>query len=147
VIPGLGTVSRFTSAALAVPVTWTFTTSHGPYAGSVSPTQANMSDGVTTTYYAADTAVASWVEANFGSPVFVSSARLADAAGNNAWNASYLNSAQLEYWDGGAWQGITTAAGHLSTGNLVTYSVNLTTQRVRVRMPSTWIALSEFWFT
>lgn len=126
------------------PTTWTFTTSHPPYAGSSAPTQANMSDSNAATYYAANTAVTSWVKADFGANVTLSNVYLADAAGNNGWGATYLNGAVIAgSTDDSSYTTLATASGHTSNGAELTYAVSGSYRYVRVQKSSLWIALSQ----
>lgn len=138
----------FVPPTVSLPVSWTFTTSHSPYSGSVAPTQSNMSDGVTTgSYYAADTNATSWVKADFGSNVTLSNVYLADAGGVNGWGAGFLNGAVVAgSTDDSSWTTLATAASHAGNGAERTYAVSGSYRYVRVQMSSLWIALSQFRF-
>lgn len=137
------------AASGGAPTTWTFTTSHSPYSGSVAPTQSNMSDGVTTgSYYGADTNATSWVKADFGSACTLTNVYLADAGGVGGWGETYLNGAVVAGSnDDSSWTTLATAASHTGDGAERTYAVTGSYRYVRVQMTSQWIALSQFRFS
>lgn len=139
---------RLASVGGATPTTWTFTTTYPPYSGSFAPSQANMSDGVTTgSYYAAGTNATSWVKADFGSAVTLSNVYLADAGGVGGWGAGFINGAVVAGSnDDSSWTTIATAASHAGDGAERTYAVSGSYRYVRVQLSSLWIALSQFRF-
>lgn len=138
------------------PTFWTFTTSQAAYSGTSAPTQANMSDGAwasAATVYGSATAVSTpSCTADFGADVTLSSIRIACIISSyGGWGPTYTNNAVLEYATEASpstWVNLGTVSG-VTDGATLTWTTGLpvTCRYLRIKHPSTWLGLGDFWFT
>lgn len=140
-------MAPFFAAARRAPTNWTFTSANWKY-GLQNPTKAQMSDGNTSsTYFGAYGS--SWLRADFGDVVFVSTAVIASATeASEYWDVSHTNGAQIQVSSNGtSWTTLATCSGH-AHGAPKTYALNAEARYVRVyRSDGEYLGVGDFWFT
>lgn len=140
-------MAPFFAAARSAPTNWTFTSQNRWY-GLQNPTKAQMSDGNTSSTYWGSGQGDSWLRADFGDVVYVSTAVIASATeASESWDVSHTNGAQIQVSiDGSSWTTLATCSGH-SHGVAKTYTLNAEARYVRVYRNDTYLGVGDFWFT
>lgn len=114
---GLGTVALGGGSPPSefIPVSWNMSSFYGAPSTLLQATVAKMRDGDFTTGAAtnAGTPGGEWIEANLGAPKLVNNIEVAGGTLGGGWGGVqvYLNTRELQYWDGAAWQIAATVAG------------------------------------
>lgn len=140
-------MAPFFAAARRAPTNWTFTSANWGY-GLQNPTKAQMSDGNTSSTYFGSLSGTSWLRADFGDVVFVSTAVIASATeASESWVVAYTNGAQIQVSiDGSSWTTLATCSGH-AHGAPKTYTLNAEARYVSVYRDSSYLGVGDFWFT
>lgn len=140
-------MAPFFAAARRAPTNWTFTSANWGY-GLQNPTKAQMSDGNTSSTYFGSLSGTSWLQADFGYVVFVSTAVIASVTETSeGWGVSHTNGAQIQVSsDGTSWTTLATCSGH-AHGVAKAYALNAEARYVRVYRDSSYLGVGDFWFT
>lgn len=133
------------AGVLASPTTWTFSVSS--VGDGLTPTQANMSDGDSFTYWASNYSGPPFIQADFGTVVAVAAVHVRAVEG---WGPSFLNNRDIHTSsDGTTWtKQLTITGSSLYDTDTHSFSAPVAARYVRLSYSTTGaIACSELYFS